>query len=122
VEKSSKITSFTQLETWKEGHRLTLVVYKITREFPKEELYALGDQMRRAAISVTSNVAEGFSRASKKEKTQFYSVARGSLTELQNQLLVARDVRYITEEQFSQIADQTIKVSRLLTGLKRSAK
>ena len=122
MEKSSKITSFTQLETWKEGHRLTLVVYKITREFPKEELYALGDQMRRAAISVTSNVAEGFSRASKKEKTQFYSVARGSLTELQNQLLVARDVRYITEEQFSQIADQTIKVSRLLTGLKRSAK
>lgn len=112
-----KIQSFTQLTTWQKAHTLVLVIYKITKAFPREEIYALVDQMRRCAISITSNIAEGFSRKSYKEKIQFYSMALGSTTELQNQLLVARDVGYITKEQFSTIAQLTVEVHKLINGL-----
>ncbi len=117
----SKIESFTDLLTWKEAHKLVLTVYRITKTFPKEETYSLVDQMRRSAISITSNIAEGFSRQGKKEKLQFYFMAKGSLTELQNQLLVARDVGYITNNVFQEIAQQTIAVHKLLNGLLKSA-
>src|SRR3989344_8133065 len=102
-----KIKTFKDLNTWKEGHSLVLQIYKITKKFPKEELFGLTNQVRRAIISFTSNIAEGFSRNSYKEKLQFYSIALGSLTEVQNQLLVARDVEYITKEDFNNFANQT---------------
>jgi len=79
---TKKIQSFTQLNVWKETHKLVLLIYKTTDNFPKKETYSLTDQMRRCAISITSNIAEGFSRQSKKEKLQFYYVSKGSLTEL----------------------------------------
>lgn len=116
-----KIKSFTDLEAWKEAHKLVILVYKITKRFPQEEKYSLVDQMRRCAISISSNIAEGFSRQSKKEKLQFYFTAKGSLTELQNQLLVARDVDYLGSEDFSGIANQTIKVHKLINGLIKSS-
>ena len=112
-----KIQSFTQLTTWQKGHQLVLSIYQTTKTFPKKEVYALVDQMRRCAISITSNIAEGFSRKSYKEKIQFYSMALGSTTELQNQLLVARDVSYITKEQFTTIAQLTVDVHKLINGL-----
>ena len=112
-----KITSFTDLIAWKEGHRLVLVVYSATKIFPKEEIFGLVSQMRRCSISITSNIAEGFSRNSWKEKLQFYSTALGSITELQNQLLVSRDVGYLSKNKFNEIADQTIIVSKLVNGL-----
>lgn len=118
-----KIKSFTDLHTWQEAHSLVLIVYKTTKEnFPKEERYSLTDQVRRCAVSISSNIAEGFSRQGKKEKTRFYFIAKGSLTELQNQLLIARDVGYITNKSFETTAKQTIKVHRLLNGLIRSAR
>jgi len=79
---TKKIQSFTQLNVWKEAHKLVLLIYKTTDNFPKKETYSLIDQMRRCAISITSNIAEGFSRQGKKEKLQFYYVSKGSLTEL----------------------------------------
>lgn len=118
----NKIKSFTDLIVWKQAHELVLLIYKITIRFPKEEIYSLVDQMRRCVISISSNIAEGFSRQSKKEKLQFYFIAKGSLTELQNQLLVARDVGYITKEKFTTIADQTVVVGKLLTGFIKSAR
>jgi four helix bundle protein len=72
------------------------------------------DQLKRAAVSITSNIAEGFSRASYKEKCQFYYLSLGSLTEVQNQLLVAKDVGYITKQEFEELANQTITVQKLL--------
>ena len=117
-----KIRSFTSLIVWKEGHALVIFVYKITDSFPQKEVFSLVDQMRRCAVSVTSNIAEGFSRQSKKEKLQFYFMALGSLTELQNQLLVARDVGYLLKEDFAKIAAQTVTVSKLLNGLIKSIK
>lgn len=118
----TKITSFTKLNTWIEGHKLVLMVYKITKEFPHEEMFGLVSQMRRCAVSITSNIAEGFSRQSYKEKVQFYLMALGSLTELQNQLLVARDVGYLPAEGFQVIASQTVVVSKLLNGLIKKSK
>lgn len=114
-----KIKSFTDLEAWQEAHKLVLMVYKITEEFPKKEMFCLVSQMRRAAISISSNIAEGFSRNTTGEKCQFYGMASGSLTELQNQLLVVRDVKYINKEEFNKIANQTVSVAKLINGLKR---
>ena len=115
----SKIRSFTDLNTWKEGHKLVLMVYKKTDGFPAKEIFALTNQMRRCAVSITSNIAEGFSRSTNKDKYQFYTVAQGSLTELQNQLLIARDIGYLKDEDFQELAKQTVVVNKLLNGLKR---
>ena len=117
-----KIQSFTDLDAWKEGHKLVLMVYTLTKYFPKDELFALTSQMRRCAVSITSNVAEGFSRQSPKEKVQFYSVSLGSVTELQSQLLVAKDVNYLEQEKFQEAAHQSVKTHKIINGLMKSIK
>lgn len=117
-----KIKTFTDLIAWQEGHKLAIMVYKKTKLFPKEDLYGLTSQVRRNVVSVTNNIAEGFSRQTKKEKKQFYYMALGSVTELQNQLLLARDISYLPEKDFSKIAKQTILVRKLVISLIKSAK
>jgi len=116
------IRSFTDLNAWKEGHKLVLSIYKITENFPSKERFGLTSQMTRAAVSITSNIAEGFSRRSRKESMQFFYMSLGSTTELQNQLLIARDLGYIAKEEFKKIANQTVVVSKLLNGLIKSSK
>ncbi|PIY94017.1 MAG: four helix bundle protein [Candidatus Levybacteria bacterium CG_4_9_14_3_um_filter_35_16] len=117
-----KIQSFTDLNTWKEGHQLVLQIYKVTKNFPRDEQFGLSNQMRRCAVSITSNIAEGFSRKTKKEKAQFFYMALGSTTELQNQLLIARDVDYLNNKDFQNIAEKTVVVSKLINGLIKSSK
>lgn len=119
METKKKIKSFTDLHTWQEAHKLVLMIYEITKHFPREELFALTNQMRRAVVSITSNIAEGFSRQTIKDKYQFYIIAQGSLTELQNQLLVAKDIGYLDKEKFDRVANQTIIVHKLINGLKK---
>ncbi|HCM37347.1 TPA: four helix bundle protein [Patescibacteria group bacterium] len=116
------IKSFTDLNTWKEGHKLVLLVYGATKTWPSDEKFGLTNQIQRAAVSITSNVAEGFSRSSHKEKTQFYRTALGSLTEVQNQLLISRDLKYVDNKTFNEIALQTVVVSKLINGLIKSVK
>ena len=117
-----KIQKFTDLVVWQEAHKLVLMIYKETKKFPSEEKYGLTAQMRRSAISITSNIAEGFSRKSSKEKCQFYTTAKASMTELQNQLLIARDVGYISQETFNKIVQQSVKTNKLLSGLMTATK
>lgn len=117
-----KIQSFTDLDAWKEGHKLVLMIYKLTQTFPKEEMFGLTNQMRRCAVSITSNIAEGFARESYKEKVQFYSMSRGSITELQSQLLIARDIKYIVQKEFPKVANQSIKTHKILNGLIKKSK
>ena len=93
------------------------MVYKITKNFPKEEIYSLVDQMRRAATSITSNIAEGFGRYSYKEKVRFYYLSRGSLIELKNQILIAKDINYLNEKDFKDLSEQANKTHALLQGL-----
>lgn len=102
---------------WQSGHDLVIFVYKITKTFPREELFGLVSQMRRAAVSVTSNIAEGFGRQSFKEKIQFYHLAYGSLVELQNQFLIARDVGYLSLEEFRTLSPKTDDTAKLLRAL-----
>ena len=118
----SKIKNFTELNAWREGHKLVLMIYKVTNDFPKEEQFGLALQLRRAIVSFTSNVAEGFGRKTYKEKRRFYSMALGSLTEVQNQLLIARDVGYVNNEIFDGLASKTVILSKLTNGLIKSSK
>ncbi|MEK7178759.1 MAG: four helix bundle protein [Patescibacteria group bacterium] len=113
----SKIKSFTDLRAWQEGHQLVILTYKITKDFPRKETYSLTDQMRRAAASVTSNIAEGFGRQGYKEKIQFYYLAQGSLTELKNQIIIAKDVDYIDVDIFKTLMSSADMAHRLLQGL-----
>jgi len=118
---SAAIRSFTKLAAWQQGHQLVLMIYKTIAILPPEEKYGLADQLRRAAISITSNIAEGFSLKTVKDKRKSYRIALGSLTEIQNQLLAARDLHYINQEQFQVLAKQSVYVSKLLNGLIKSA-
>ncbi|TSC87865.1 MAG: hypothetical protein G01um10147_368 [Microgenomates group bacterium Gr01-1014_7] len=120
--KNGKIQTFTDLKVWQEGHILVVMVYKITKTFPKEETYSLVDQMRRAASSVTANIAEGFGRHSYKEKLQFYYLSQGSLTELKNFILIAKDVGYLDVKDFNSLADQANLAHQILQGFIRSTK
>jgi len=117
IQEQNKIREFTDLKAWQEGHELVIIVYQMTKNFPREEIYSLVDQMRRAATSITSNIAEGFGRQGMKEKIQFYYLAQGSLTELKNQLLIAKDVGYLTQEDFEKLMTPANNAHRLLQGL-----
>lgn len=116
------ITSFTDLNAWQEGHKLAVSIYAKTKKFPKEELFGLTNQLRRAGVSITSNIAEGFSRNSYPDKLQFYSISLGSLTEVQSQLLIARDIGYLETQEFDEIAKQAVIASKLLNGLIKSTR
>jgi four helix bundle protein len=114
------IKNFTDLEVWKESHKLTLLVYRITKEFPKEEMFGLISQIRRAVISIESNIAEGFARFHYKDRLNFYFQARGSISELESQLITSKDLGYINEKDFQDIFSQAEKSGKILSGLIRS--
>lgn len=114
------INNFFDLDAWRKAHVFLLSIYKITKKFPVEELYGLTSQLRRAAVSITCNIAEGFSRYHFKEKVNFYYNARGSISEVQSLLLVARDVDYIKDEDWRQLASQGEEVKKLINGLVRA--
>ncbi|MEK6852627.1 MAG: four helix bundle protein [Nanoarchaeota archaeon] len=116
-----KIGDFTDLIVWQKAHQLVLMIYKITRNFPSREKFALVIQMQRAAVSITSNISEGFARRSKKEKLQFYYMALGSLSELRNQLIICKDLNYLDLETVRELEEQAIEVRKLLNGLIKSS-
>ena len=120
--KNGKIESFTDLNVWTEGHDLVISIYKITKNFPKQETYSMTDQMRRAAASITANIAEGFGRQSYKEKVQFYYLSKGSLSELKNFILIARDIGYLSKQDFESLYAKSNVVDRLLQGFIRKTK
>lgn len=98
------------------------MVYALSKKFPKEELFALTSQLRRAVVSITSDLAEGFSRTSYKEKANFYTIALGSLTESQNQLIIALDINYVEKADFEKVWGQSVTVSKLINGLLKSTR
>lgn len=114
-----KVERFTDLIAWQEGHKLVIAIYKATDKFPKHEIFGLSNQMRRCSVSITSNIAEGFSRRTPKDKNQFYYMALGSITELQNQLLISRDLGYLEKDRFKIMAEQTILAQKLINGMVR---
>jgi four helix bundle protein len=112
------IERFEQLEVWKAAHKLVLTVYKITEKFPTEERYGLVSQMRRAAVSVPANIAEGFKRRGRADKAHFYNFAEASLEEVRYYVILCRDLGYTITE--TGIAEQAEQISKMLYGLVRS--
>ena len=119
---NSKIRDFTDLDAWKKAHELALGIYRLTSLFPKSETFALTSQIQRAAVSITSNIAEGFGRQTMREKVQFYYQAQGSLTEVKSQLILSRDLKYISPQEFDKIMSTLVIAHKLLQGLLRKTK
>ena len=109
-----------KLIVWQKSHELVLIIYEITKNFPKEELLGLTSQIRRAAVSIPSNIVEGKARGSDKDYKRFLLIARGSLEELKYQLLLAKDLLYMDEKKYNEILKLSKDVGRLLNGLIRS--
>ena len=114
------IFSFEKLDIWKCAKDLVIKVYQLTNTFPSSEKYALASQIRRAIVSVTSNIAEGNGRISIKEKLHFIAIAYGSLLETYNQLLISVELNYITQAELDEIKEQFLRISKMLNGLKMS--
>ena len=91
-----------------------MCIYRITKSFPKEEIFGLVNQMRRAASSITANIAEGFVRIGKKEKLRFYNISQGSLAETRNFLILSRDLDYISEEDYLTMEQKAAEISKML--------
>jgi four helix bundle protein len=113
-------TGFKELIVWQKAYGLTLEVYKLSKNFPKEETYRLVSQLQRAVVSIPANIAEGYERNHKKEYIHFLYIAKGSLGEAETYLLLARDLDYIFVEQYRVIEDRRGEVARLLRGLIKS--
>jgi four helix bundle protein len=116
------IRSYKDLVAWQKSMALVIEVYKVSKKFPKEEIFSLMSQTRRAAVSVPSNIAEGRARTSKKEFQYFLSNARGSLAELETQLTIAHQLAYLDDTTMNLLLDQLWEVGRLLNGLLSSLK
>ena len=112
--------SFEKLDAYVYSRDLVKEIYKLQKRFPKEEIYALGDQVRRAAASITANIAEGCGRSSAKEKVHFVEIAFGSLTESFSELQIAQDLGYITEDELNNLRPKFSQVARILSGLRKA--
>ena len=110
------IKTFKEILAWQKAHQLTLLVYKLTENYPKAEQFGLTIQTRRCAVSVPSNIAEGFKRKSKPDSIHFYNIAEGSLEELKYQLLLAKDLSYISSTEYSGALDLAEEAGRLISG------
>jgi len=111
------VKSFEDLAVWKDARKFTNKIYNLTNKFPKEELYGLTSQIRRATVSIMSNIAEGFDRRSDKELTNFLSIARASSSEVQNDLYIALDLNYISQVEFNQLYQEAKKIAKQINGL-----
>ena len=97
------LKNFKELRVWQRAYELSLLIYNLTKKFPKEELCGLVSQMRRASVSIASNIAEGYSRKGRSEYIQFLSIAYGSLSELETQTLLSKDLKYLSDEEFTKV-------------------
>ena len=109
--------SYKDLRVWQESFALSIAVYKLTREFPHEELYGLTSQLRRSAVSIPSNIAEGYGRGTRRDYRSFISVARGSVLELQTQLAIARELGFGKVDLMKKAQAQAEEVGKMLWGL-----
>ena len=117
-----KVRDFTELQTWKTARNLRAEIYRVSRTFPGEEKFGLVSQMRRAAVSVTANLAEGYGRYSFQENIQFCRHSRASAYEVRDHLTTALDAEYISQEKYVELEGLAMDVVRLVNGYIRSTK
>lgn len=112
------LNTYRELIVWQKSFELARPIYEVTGNFPKSEIYGITSQMRRASISIPSNIAEGFARKHKKEFSQFVSVAFGFGAELETQLLLSKELRFITEGKFNELNDLLREIMKMLNALR----
>ena len=108
--------NYTELDVWKNSRKLVAIVYQLTKSFPKEELYGLTNQIRRSAVSTPSNIAEGCGRQTSKETIHFLYISRGSLYELETQLIISEDLEYVTNKVLESTLLKIDTCKKLLNG------
>lgn len=108
------------LDVWKKAITLVTTIYKTTSTYPQTEIYGITSQIRRSAVSIPSNIAEGAARNSKKEFNHFLAISLGSLSELETQLIISENLKFITQEQFEELEKSLIDIRKMLIGLKKS--
>ena len=106
--------TFENVVAWQKAHVFVLLVYRITKSFPSEELYGLTSQFRRAAVSIEANIAEGYKKISKADKLRFMNISQGSMEECRDYILLARDLNYISDTDFSDLRDALEDASKML--------
>lgn len=112
---------FQDLDIWKRSHALTLEIYRVTQQFfPKDELFALTSQIRRASASIPTNIAEGCGRSTSPDFNRFLQIASGSTTEVEYQLLLARDLSYITEEIHAKLSTEIVEIRKMITAFSKN--
>ena len=114
------LKNYTELKVWQKAYQLCLEIYKVTKDFPREERYGLTAQIRRAAVSIPSNIAEGYGRRTLGEYIQSLTIAYGSICELETQVLLSNDLTYIKEENFDKLQRNIKEIERMLKALIRS--
>ena len=111
------LKNFKELNVWRKSYDLCLVIYKVTKKYPKEEIYGLVSQLRRVAVSIPSNIAEGYGRKTTSDYLRFLYIAYGSVSELETQIMISGDLDYIKEGVLTEIRDNITEVERMLKGL-----
>jgi four helix bundle protein len=114
--------SFRSLRVWEKSHQLTLDIYASSKTFPREEVYGLTSQMRRASASIGMNIAEGCCRKGSVEMARFLQIAMGSASEVEYQLLLARDLDYLRNPEYERLATQAVEIKRMLSSLMQKVK
>ena len=114
--------NFRKLQVWEKSHNLTLRIYRLTSKFPREEIYGLTSQMRRACASIPTNIAEGCGRESSADFARFLQIAIGSASETEYLILLAHDLEYLTADQHAELMDTTIRVKKMLTALGKNVR
>lgn len=112
--------AFEKLEVWQKSRVLVKEIYSVTKSFPADERFGLTSQLRRAAVSISSNIAEGSTRLSSRDKSRFYEIAYGSLIETINQLILSADLQFLNPDDLTKLRVQTDEVSRMLLALHKS--
>ncbi len=115
-----KIQTFEDLIVWQKAHKLTLEIYRATKNFPKEEIYGITNQLRKAATSVSANIVEGHSRKSQKEFLQFLNISKGSLEEVKYFLILSKDLNYLKKDEFEILLEQYNEASKILYAFTQS--
>ena len=113
---------FRKLQVWEKSHQLALAIYRITKDFPKSELYGLTSQIRRSAISIPSNIAEGSGRGSDADLRRMLQIAFGSASELEYQLLLANELEFVNEASYQKLDNQVTEIKRMLSSLMKKLK
>ena len=106
--------TFESVIAWQRAHQFVLTVYRITKEFPADEIYGLTSQFRRAAVSIEANIAEGYKKLSKADKLRFMNISQGSVEDCRDYVILSRDLQYINEQQFSELYDSLEDASKML--------